>query len=322
MYARNGRPSIPPERLLKGSLLMALYSIRSERQLCERLRYDMLFKWFLDMNMDEDPFDPTSFTKNRDRLLKHEVAGRFFAAVRGEAERRKLISDEHFTVDGTLLEAWASLKSFAPREKGEGKGQPPAPDGRNPEVNFHGERRSNETHVSSTDPEARLARKGKVTTAKLSYTGHVLMENRNGLVVEVELTQATGYAEREAGLELLRRHRRHRGEAGRWTLGADKGYDTAEFVAGCRGLEVTPHVACNTGGSRHSRIDQRTTRHEGYLVSQRKRKRVEEIFGWVKTVGGGRKLRYIGVQKNAMWATLAATAYNLVRMAKLELAVA
>ncbi|MGA9114672.1 MAG: IS5 family transposase [Candidatus Dormiibacterota bacterium] len=322
MYARNGRPSIPPERLLKGSLLIALYSIRSERQFCERLRYDMLFKWFLDMGMDEEPFDPTSFTKNRDRLLKHEVAARFFAAVRGEAERRRLISDEHFTVDGTLLEAWASIKSFTPREEGEVKGGPPAPSGRNPEVNFRGERRSNETHVSTTDPEARLARKGKVTTAKLSYTGHVLMENRNGLVVEVELTQATGYAEREAGLELLRRHRRHRGESGRWTLGADKGYDTTEFVTGCRGLEVTPHVACNTGGGRGSRIDQRTTRHEGYLVSQRKRKRVEEIFGWVKTVGGGRKLRYIGVTKNAMWAMLTATAYNLVRMAKLELAAA
>jgi transposase len=322
MYARNGRPSIPPERLLKGSLLIALYSIRSERQLCERLRHDMLFKWFLDMNMDEEPFDPTSFTKNRDRLLKHEVASRFFAAVREEAERRRLISDEHFTVDGTLLEAWASLKSFTPRERDEDQGGPPLSSGRNPEVNFHGERRSNETHVSTTDPEARLARKGTVTTAKLSYAGHVLMENRNGLVVEVELTQATGYAEREVGLELLRRHRGYRGEGGRWTLGADKGYDTVEFVAGCRGLEVTPHVACNTGGGRHSRIDQRTTRHPGYLVSQRKRKRVEEIFGWVKTVGGGRKLRYVGVRKNAMWATLTAAAYNLVRMAKLELAAA
>jgi len=317
MYAKNGRPSIPPERLLKGCLLTAFYSVRSERQFCERLQYDLLFKWFLDMNIEDRAFDATTFTKNRDRLLRHDVARQFFAAVRGEAERRRLLSDDHFTVDGTLLEAWASTKSFRPIGDDDDR---PSTGGRNAEVDFHGEKRSNATHRSTTDPEARLARKGSGTTAKMSYAGHVLMENRNGLVVDVSVTQATGYAERATSLELLRRRRRERPGAGRWTVGADKGYDTRDYVDGCREMDVTPHVTQHMSG-RRSAIDGRTTRHSGYVVSQRVRKRVEEIFGWTKTVGGGRKLRYIGRQRNEMWAVFTATAFNLVRMANLEVAV-
>jgi transposase len=316
MYAKNGRPSIPPERLLKGCLLTAFYSVRSERQFCERLQYDLLFKWFLDMNIEDAAFDATTFTKNRDRLLHHEVARTFFEAVRSEAERRRLLSDDHFTVDGTLLEAWASTKSFRPIDDDDDR---PSPGGRNPEVDFHGERRSNATHRSTTDPEARLARKSNGTPAKMSYSGHLLMENRHGLVVDVSLTQATGYAERETALRQLGRRRRERPGGKRWTVAGDKGYDTRDFVHGCRRLKVTPHLAQNTSG-RSSAIDGRTTRHSGYVISQRVRKRVEEIFGWTKTVGGGRKLRYIGQARNEMWAVLTATAFNLVRMANLEVA--
>jgi len=315
MYSTIGRPSVAPERLLKSCLLIAFYSVRSERLFCERLQYDLLFKWFLDMNADDPGFDPTTFSKNRERLIEHEVAHRFFAAVRAEAERRRLLSDEHFTVDGTLLEAWASVKSFRPNDDNDDT----KPGGRNPTVSFHGTRRSNATHHSRTDPESRLARKSNGTTAKMSYMGHALMENRHGLVVDVELTHADGHAERQAAVTMLTRRRRARGDGTRWTLGGDKGYDTADFVEDVRVLGVTPHVAQNTS-NRRSAVDGRTTAHLGYAVSQRKRKRVEEIFGWMKTVGGGRKLRYIGKQRNGMWLTFTAAAFNLVRMANIEAA--
>jgi transposase len=279
MYAKVGRPSIPPEHLLKGCLLMALYTIRSERQFCERLQYDLLFKWFLDLNIMDPAFNPSTFSKNKTRLLDHEVSGQFFQEVLAEAQRRNLLSDEHFTVDGTLLESWASLKSFRPKD---GKG--PKRGGRNPEVDFRGEERKNDSHASTTDPEARLARKGPGKEAKLCFAGHVLMENRNGLAVGVLVTEATGRAERQAAVNLLSRLR----GVGRLTLGGDKNYDTQAFIAKCREVRVTPHVAQNSKG-RSSAIDGRTTRHPGYTISQRVRKRVEEIFGWTKTVGGGRK---------------------------------
>jgi transposase len=326
MYAQEGRPSIPPEHLLKACLLMAFYSIRSERQFCERLQHDLLFKWFMDLNIEDPAFDQSTFAKNRDRLLKHDVSRLFFEAVLNQARQLHLLSNQHFTVDGTLLESWASLKSLKPRRPNLGGQRKPKRDsrrpppgkggGRNVEVDFHGQKRSNDTHVSSTDEEARLARKGKGREAKLNFAGHLLMENRNGLAVDVLLTQATGTAEREAGLKMLhglrRRHRK-----GRLTLGADKNYDTGDFVAGCRALEVTPHVAQNINPQRGSRVDGRTVTHLGYATSQRIRKRVEEIFGWLKVVGGGRKLRYIGVQRNQLWADLATAAYNLVRLGNL-----
>jgi transposase len=317
MYAPNGRKSIPPEHLLKASLLIALYSIRSERQFCERLQYDLLFKWFLDLNISDRAFDASTFSKNRQRLLDHQVAADFFDAVLDEARRHDLLSDDHFTVDGTLLESWASLKSFRPRpETGappDDRHEPPATGGRDTLVDFRGQKRSNETHASTTDPEARLARKGKGKEAKLCLAGHVLMENRHGMVVDVHLTHATGTAEREAALVMLDRRPRR---AHRVTLGADKGYDTHDFVQACRQRQVTPHVTQNTSG-RRSAIDARTTQHAGYPISQRIRKRVEEIFGWTKTVAGGRKLRYRGIARNQLWAELTVTAYNLVRMATL-----
>jgi transposase len=314
MYATSGRPSIPPEHLIKGTLLMALYSIRSERQFCERLQYDLLFKWFLGLTVTDEAFDPTSFNKNRERLLNQGIAMAVLAEVTQEARRRKLTSDDHFTVDGSLFQAWASLKSVAPRDE-----EPPSSGtggGKNPDVNFHGQQRRNDTHVSRTDPEARLARKGSGQEARLCFAGHVLMENRNGLILDVMVTKATGTAEREAALAMLDRRLT---PAMRVTLAADKGYDTRDFVAQLREREVTPHIAQNTGGGRRSAIDERTTRHPGYALSQRARKRVEECFGWMKTVGGGRKLRYVGVAKNQLWAILNATAYNLTRMANLEL---
>ncbi len=308
MYAETGRPSIPPEHLLKACLLIALYSVRSERQFCERLQYDLLFKWFLDLNIIDPAFDASTFSKNKDRLLEHEVAREFLTVVLAEARRRKLLSEDHFTVDGTLLESWASLKSFQPKDGGGGTlttGE------KNPDVDFHGEKRSNDTHQSTTDPEARLAKKGLGKEARLCFTGHVLMENRNGLVVDVTLTQATGAAERDTALDMLEGARRSR----RMTVGADKGYDTKDFVTRCRSMKITPHVARR----RTSKVDGRTTRHVGYQVSQRIRKRVEEIFGWVKTIGGGRKLRYRGIERNRLWWELTAVAYNLLRMAKLAL---
>jgi transposase len=309
MYAEIGRPSIPPEHLLKATLLMMLYSIRSERQFCERLEYDLLLKWFMDMNLEEKAFDPTTFSKNRQRLLDSDVAGRFMAGVLAEAQRRQLLSDEHFSVDGTLLEAWASLKSFRPKDDQE----PPTGGGRNPERDFRGQVRKNETHVSTTDPEARLYTKSKGQTAKLCFMAHTLMENRSGLLLDILVTEATGTAERESAIVMLKRrwgiHRRA-------TVGADKAYDTRDFVSQCREQDVTPHVAQNTTG-RKSAIDGRVTRHEGYGQSQRKRKRIEEGFGWMKTVGGSRKLRYLGVARNQFWMTMEAITYNLIRMAKL-----
>lgn len=306
MYAVIGRPSIPPEHLLKGCLLIALFSVRGERQFCERLQYDLLFKWFLDLNILDPAFDHSVFSKNKERLLEHDVARQFFTAIVAEARQRKLLSEEHFTVDGTLLEAWASMKSIRPRDGGQ---DPPADSGRNPDVDFRGEQRTNDTHASTTDPKALLARKGPGREAKLCFAGHVLMENRNGLVVDVEITQATGTAERDTALDMLQAVPGNR----HLTVGADKGYDTKDFVRECRDMDITPHIA----RKQHSGIDERTTRHEGYRISQRIRKRVEEIFGWVKTVAGGRKLRYRGVEKNQLWAEVTMAGYNLVRMAKL-----
>jgi len=307
MYATNGRPSIPPEHLLKASLLIALYSVRSERQFCERLQYDLLFKWFLDLNVMDEGFDPTVFSKNRERLLEHQVAREFLVKVIEEARRRHLLSQDHFTVDGTLLEAWASLKSFRPKDEG----KPPTGGEKNPSIDFHGQTRSNDTHQSTTDSESLLAKKGSGKEAKLCFAGHVLMENRNGLVVDAVLTQATGTAEREAALSMLANiPGQHR-----ITLGADKNYDTANFVNSCRDRIVTPHVACRET----TILDRRTTRHQGYQISQRIRKRVEEIFGWLKTIGGGRKLRYKGTDRNQFWMDLAVAAYDLVRIAKLAL---
>jgi transposase len=315
MYAQIGRPSIPPEHLLKSCLLMALYSIRSERPFCERLRYDLLFKWFLDLNVEDEPFDHSSFAKNRRRLLEHRVSRQFFEAVVQQARRRHLLSSQHFTVDGTLLESWASMKSLRPRSDEDESGGPSGPGPSNPDVDFKGQRRGNETHFSPTDPDALMARKGKGKETRLCFAGHVLMENRHGLALDVELTTATGTSEREAALLMLRRMRQ-RVRRHRCTLGADKGYDVRDFVRDCQELRVTPHIARKDGywGSPHLAQLARTP---GYQVSQRKRKRVEEIFGWTKTVGGGRKLRYLGVERNRLWAEMTAAAYNLVRMSNL-----
>jgi transposase len=310
MYAAGGRRSVPPEVLLKATVLMALYSIRSERAFCERLNYDLLFKWFLDMRIDQPAFDATTFTKNRERLLEAEVADEFFAAVVRQAKLRRYLSSDHFSVDGTLLEAWASHKSFKPKDG------PPAdpPAGRNIEVQWHGERRSNETHASTTDPEARLYRKSNAAPAKLCYSGHLLMEHRNALIVDAELTTADGYAERATAIEMLGRLPT---TARRRTVAADKGYDTRGFIADTRALGFTPHVAPNT--TRHrSAIDGRTTRHVGHAISQRIRKRIEEPFGWIKIIGGGRKLRYRGRQRNRAWFRITAAVYNLIRITALD----
>jgi transposase len=310
MYAAAGRPSVPPEQLLKATVLMAMYSIRSERAFCERLNYDLLFKWFLDLPIDAKAFDASTFSKNRQRLLDHDIADRFFAAVVAQAKLRRYVSSDHFSVDGTLLEAWASHKSFQPKDRSGPK--PPA--GRNAEVDFHGQRRTNETHASTTDPEARMARKSFATAAKLSYAGHLLMEHRNALIVDIELTQATGYAERDTALEMLRRlpaTKRRR------TVAGDKAYDTRGFVAELRESNITPHLAPNITRQR-STIDGRTTRHEGHAISQRIRKRIEEPFGWIKTIAGGRKLRYIGRQRNRAWFLLTGSVYNILRIAALD----
>ncbi len=307
MYSGVGRPSIPPERLLKATLLMALYTIRSERQFCEQLDYNMLFRWFLDMNMADESFVPTVFTHNRERLIAHDVAGEFFRAVIEQARAAHLMSSEHFTVDGTLIEAAASLKSF---KKKDDEDTPPPDDPGNPSVDFHGEKRSNETHESKTDPDAKLARKSNGTTAKLSYSAHALMENRNGLLVDFQVDVADGRAERRMAIvmvdETLPGDRRI-------TLGADRGYDTRGFVAECRARNVTPHVA----QKKYSAIDGRTSGTEGYAISLRIRKRVEEVFGWMKTVGNFRKTRYVGLGNNQLAATMIAAAYNLIRMSRL-----
>ncbi len=312
MYSQVGRPSIPPERLLKSSLLIALYSVRSERAFCEQLDYNLLFRWFLGMNLLEPSFDATVFTKNRERLIKHRVGQALFDQVALEADRRGLLSDEHFTVDGTLIEAAASLKSFKPR--GGDPLKTTNDDPGNPWVDFRGEKRSNDTHQSTTDPEARLLRKGKGKEAKLVFMAHALMENRHGMLVDFQTTQATGKAERDT-VPVLVDQAKERGFHPK-TLGGDKGYDTGDCVADMRRRGVTPHVTQNTNG-RSSTIDGRTTRHPGYAISQRIRKRVEEIFGWMKTVGGFRRTRYRGLDRTGLAVYLVATAYNLVRMAKL-----
>jgi transposase len=312
MYASSGRRSVPPETLLKSTVLMAMYSIRSERAFCERLNYDLLFKWFLDMRIDQPAFDATTFTKNRTRLLEHEVADEFFAAVVRQAKLRRYISSDHFSVDGTLLDAWASHKSFKPKA-----GPPPPSDpsaGRNAEVQWQGQKRSNDTHASTTDPETRLYRKSHNTAATLCYSGHLLMEHRNALIVDAELTTADGYAERATAVEMLARLPP---TARRRTIAGDKGYDTRGFITEVRGLGFTPHVAQNNTRQR-SAIDGRTTRHPGHQVSMRIRKRIEEPFGWIKTIGGGHKLRYIGRQRNRAWFKITTAVYNLIRITALD----
>jgi transposase len=310
MYARVGRPSVPPEHLLKASLLMAFYSVPSERQFCERLRYDLLFKWFLDLNIADPPFNATTFTKNRERLLAQDIAAAFLGEVVREARRRRLLSEDHFSVDGTLLQAWASHKSYRRRDEEDGPGP-----GRNAEVDFKGERRSRETHVSRTDPEALLFKKANSEAARLSYIGHALVENRHGLVVDVALSQATSRAEREVALTFVDRLGN---QARGTTLGADKGYHTYELERELAARGVTPHLAWNDGLRRRP-LPETLATDEGYQLSQRRRKVVEEVFGWMKTVACARKLRYLGRVRNELWLTFTAAAYNLVRMAKLEL---
>jgi transposase len=314
MYAQRGRPSIPPEALLKAQLLIALYSVRSERQFCEQLQYNLLFRYFLDLGLEDGAFDATGFAKNKARLLAADVARHFFEGVVAQARAARLLSSEHFTVDGTLIEAWASLKSLRPKDERPAD-RPPPDDPGNPTVNWHGERRGNATHASTTDPDAKLARKGHAQAAKLSYSAHVLMENRHGLCVDLSVAPATGEAEWDEALRMVERQ----GAAGRRrrTLGADKAYDVQRFVGPLRAAGVTPHVAQQITARRGSRIDARTTRHAGYAVSQRIRKRVEEIFGWWKTVGGLRKTRYRGTARVTLHTYLVATAHNLLRLAKL-----
>jgi transposase len=313
LYAKSGRPSIPPEKLLRALLLQAFYSVRSERQLMEQLDYNLLFRWFVGLSLDAAVWDVTVFTKNRERLIAGDIAAQFMAAVLNQERVKALLSDEHFSVDGTLIEAWASMKSFRPKD---GSGEPPAA-GRNGERNFHGEKRSNETHASTTDPDARLYRKGPGQPAKLAYLGHVLMENRHALAVDTRLTLATGTAEREAALDMAAA----RPGSHRITLAADKAYDVAGFVADLRHYKVTPHVAQNTT-NRRSAIDARTTRHPGYAVSGRMRKRIEEVFGWSKATAGFRKTRHCGLARVNWMFTLTITAYNLVRLPRLMAAVA
>jgi len=307
MYSEIGRPSIPPEKLLRAQLLQMLYSVRSERLLMEEIDYSVLYRWFVGMNMDEPVWDVTVFTKNRDRLLEGDVAREFLKVIVEQARQANLTSDEHFTVDGTLVEAWAGMKSFQ-RKDGAPSGDPPDSSS-NPSVDFHGEKRSNETHESTTDPDALLARKGSGKEAKLSYNGNLTIENRHGLIVGSEVFQANGTAERDAALVMLEQlpgtHR--------VTVGADKAYDTRGSVDECREMNVTPHVAQNTKRSGGSAIDERTTRHEGYKISQRRRKRIEESFGWLKTIALMRKVRHRRIHKVGWVFTFAAAAYNLVR---------
>lgn len=324
MYADGGRPSVAPERLLKAAVIMALFSVRSERLFCEQLAYNMLFKWFLDMNMLDEPFDATTFCHNRERLLKHDVARRFFAATVERARRENLLSADHFSVDGTLIEAWGSTKSFRPKEGDtqDNKGF----------VDFRGETRTNDTHESKTDPDARLFRKGSGREAKLSHMGHVLMENRNGLVVDAEVTTATGTAERDAAVTMLKRERARREKqvkkakkvskkknrkGRRFTLAADKAYDTREFVRQCREQRVTPHVAKNEHARRSSAIDARTTHHPGYAMSTKARMLAEKTFGWLKTYGGLRRTRFKGRPKTEQSFLLGFTTLNLLRISKL-----
>ena len=310
MYASGGRPSIAPEKLLKATLLIALYSVRSDRLFCEMLDYNMLFRWFLDMGLEETSFDHSTFSKNRERLIEHEIAKGFFAGVVNQAKARQLLSDEHFTVDGTLIESWASFKSLKRKD-----GEPPksGPDGTGM-VDFRGEKRTNATHESSTDPEAKLMRKGNGQPAKLSFGAHALMENRSGLLVDVAITDATLFEPKAAAPMLDRRRRARQGMS---TLGADKGYYNKSFVAWLRGHKIAPHIARIESRTAPG-LDGRTTRHEGYAISQRKRKRIEEIFGWMKTVGGFRKSRFVGIVKTQLAAYMVGAAYNLLRMARMQ----
>jgi transposase len=314
LYSGLGRPSIAPEMLLRAMLLQAFYSVRSERQLMERLEFDLLFRWFVGLGIDDVVWDHSTFSKNRDRLLEGEIAARFLAAVLAQPRVKRLLSSEHFSVDGTLIEAWASMKSFKPKEPPtSGDGGRDGGSGRNAPADFRGEKRSNQTHRSTTDPDARLYRKGPGMEARLCFIGHGLMENRSGLIVDARLTRVSGHAERLAALDMIE------GFADRpraITLGADKGCDAADFVEELRTINVRPHVARNTSG-RRSAIDRRTTRHSGYAKSQRIRKRIEEAFGWIKTVAGLRKTKLRGLPKVDWSFTFAAAAYNLVRAPKL-----
>lgn len=312
MYATTGRYSIAPEKLLKAQLLMILYSIRSNRQLVEQIRYNFLYRWFLGMGLEEQVWDHSSFTTNHERLIGSDIAAEFLSRILAQAERKHLLSREHFTVDGTLIEAWASIKSFKPKD-----GPPSAGGGKNVDADFRGKKLKNDTHASDTDPDARLYRKGKNKESKLCYQGHTLMENRNGLIVKTEVTRASGTAEREAAKSMVKKLPR---TTRRITLGGDKGYDTAEFVKELRSLKITPHVAQNDT-NRRSAIDGRTTKHPNYAVSQRIRKRIEEGFGWMKTVGRMRKTMYRGIEKIAWQLNLHAAAYNLIRMKNLGLGV-
>ncbi len=313
IYSEIGRPSIPPEQLLRAMLLQAFYSVRSERQLMERMDFDLLFRWFVGLGIDDAVWDASSFSKNRDRLLEGSVAAAFLSAVLAIPRIKRLLSQDHFSVDGTLIQAWASMKSFRPKD-----GTPPDPPeppagGRNAEVDFHGQRLSNDTHRSTTDPEARLYRKGRGREAKLCFMGHLLMENRNGLIVDGCVTEANGHAERTAALAMIEKRA---DRPGRITLGADKGYDAEDFVNELRSMSVTPHIARNTAG-RRSALDERTTRHPGYAVSQRIRKRIEEGFGWGKEFGLLRRIRVRGRERVDMAFAFTAAACNLIRLPKL-----
>jgi len=315
LYSGMGRPSVPPEKLLRAMLLQAFYSVRSERQLMERIEFDLLFRWFVGIGIDDPVWDHSAFTKNRDRLLEGEIAAKFLEAVLSQPQVKRLLSSEHFSVDGTLIQAWASMKSFKPKQPPNNDGGPSGGrgDGRNAPADFRGQKRSNDTHQSTTDPDARLYRKGPGMEARLCFIGHGLMENRSGLIVDARLTRVSGHAERLAALDMVQ-HVADRPCA--VTLGADRGYDAADFVEELRGINVRPHVAQNTSG-RRSAIDKRTTRHSGYAASQRIRKRIEEAFGWIKTVAGLRQTKLRGLPKVDWAFTFAAAAYNLVRLPKL-----
>lgn len=315
LYSHTGRPSIPPEQLLKATLLQAFFTVRSERQLMEQIDYNMLFRWFVGLSMDDQVWDASTFSKNRARLMEAEVAREFLAALTGLAQVKQLLSSDHFSVDGTLIEAWASMKSFRPKD---GSGEPPT-GGRNGERDFHREKRSNETHASTTDPDARLFRKGDGRESRLCFIGHALMENRNGLIVDAEVSHATGTAERDTALKMICRSRQGNR---RVTLAADKLFDTEGFVTGLKARKVTPHIAIDgrvskLGAIRKTAVDGRTTRHPGYALSLRRRKRIEEAFGWAKTTGGAAKLKVRGLAKANAVFTFRMIAYNLIRIPKL-----
>jgi transposase len=325
LYSYTGRPSIPPEHLLKATLLQAFFTVRSERQLMEQINYNILFRWFVGLSMDDAVWDASTFSKNRERLMQADVAKSFMSRLLNLPEVKGLLSSEHFSVDGTLIDAWASMKSFVPKD---GSGEPPS-GGRNGERNFRKEKRSNATHASTTDPDAQLFRKGNGQSSRLCFMGHALMENRNGLIVDCEVTKASGMAEREAALAMIRRSRKGHGKTAkrtvrktRVTLGADKGYDAEAFVLALKDQAVTPHIAINgtvskTGKVRKTAVDDRTTRHKGYEISQRCRKRIEESFGWAKTIGGAAKLKLRGLAKAKGFFTFQMIAYNLIRIPKL-----